>query len=80
MSALLACVALLQYFQRRSTGQIREASALFLYKMALKLRDFRGDNGVDLRSTLKAMMRFGVPPEDQWPYDPRRFDAPRSHL
>lgn len=32
------------------------------------------DTGSDIRTALKVLTRFGVPPEDYWPYDITRFD------
>lgn len=69
-----ACVGLVQYFHRRATGERLEPSRLFLYKATRQLLGRRGDTGADLRSTLKALVRFGLPPEQYWPYDVARFD------
>jgi C1A family cysteine protease len=62
-SAVFACLSLVEYFERRALGTTFEPSQLFVYKMARKLRGVPGDSGVDLRSTLKALVRYGVPPE-----------------
>ena len=58
-SAAHACLALFEYFERRSTGDAAERSAIFLYKLSRRLLGSAGNAGVDLRSTLKAMARFG---------------------
>ena len=47
-----------------------EGSRLFLYQMALRLRGTTDDVGSDLRTTIKALRRFGVPMQRQWPYKP----------
>jgi len=73
-SAVFACLSLVEYFERRALGNTFEPSRLFLYRMARKLRGVRGDSGVDLRNTLKALVRFGAPPEEFWPYEPARLD------
>ena len=33
-----------------------------------------GDTGTYLRTTMKSMVLFGIPPEKYWPYDIQRFD------
>lgn len=63
------------YFERRATGRLVESSALFLYRAARKLDGLAGDNGVGLRATLRALARFGCPPERYWPYDEARYDV-----
>ncbi|MCA9067959.1 MAG: C1 family peptidase [Planctomycetaceae bacterium] len=73
-SSVFSCLSLIEYFERRGLGNTFEPSALFVYKMARKLRGLTGDSGVDLRSTLKAIVRYGVPPYHFWPYDPEKFD------
>jgi C1A family cysteine protease len=48
---------------------------MFLYKTARHLLHWAGDMGASLRASLKAMVRFGVPPEEYFPYDPATYDA-----
>jgi len=69
-----ACVDLVQYFEHRSHGKWIEPSKLFLYKVTRKLLGVVGNTGTDLRTTLKAMVCFGLPPERYWPYDVEAFD------
>jgi C1A family cysteine protease len=64
-----ACVDLVQYFDRRAHGRTVRLSKLFVYQTAQRLLGTIGDNGIDLRSTLKAIVAFGVPYEQHWPYD-----------
>jgi len=73
-SPAYACAAVAEYFQRRCRGDMTPSSAIFLYKMARKLLHHTGDTGVDLRTTLKALARFGLPPAKFWPNDPSRLD------
>ncbi len=73
-SAAHACVALLRYFERRSTGLVTEPSPMFVYRTARRLLGWRGDSGASLRATWKAIARFGAPPEEYWPHDPQRLD------
>jgi C1A family cysteine protease len=65
-----ACVALVQYFERRSTGRLIRPSRLFLHANAERLLDQPPDHAVSLRAALKAMVHFGAPPEEHWPYSP----------
>jgi C1A family cysteine protease len=69
-----ACVALVDYFQRRARGIIESGSVRFVYKMTRKLLHASGDSGSDLRTVLKAIVRFGIPPAQHCPYDVERFD------
>jgi len=69
-----AGVALLEYFERRTTGEHLDASRLFLYKTTRNLLGWAGDDGAYLRTTMKAMVLFGVPPEQYWQYEPARLN------
>lgn len=87
-STAFAVLGLVEYFERRVHGRIFTPSHLFLYKVTRNLMQQRpqrigdsaatthstGDTGADLRTTLKALSTFGVPPETAWPYDISRFD------
>ena len=63
-----AGVALVEYFERRAYKKHIDASRLFLYKVTRNLMHQTGDNGAFLRNTMAAMVLFGVPPEEYWPY------------
>ena len=71
-----AGVGVIEYYERKSFGRHIEASRLFLYKVTRNLMKMKGDTGAYLRSTIGAMVLFGVPPEEYWPYSdsPRGFD------
>jgi C1A family cysteine protease len=69
-----AGVALLEYFQRRATGKHLDASRLFLYKTTRNLLGWTGDDGAFLRTTMKAMVLFGIPPEEYWQYEKARLN------
>ena len=69
-----AGVGLLEYFQKRAYRKYLDGSRLFLYKTTRNLLGWEGDQGAYLRTTMKAMSLFGVPPEDYWTYDVPRFD------
>ncbi len=71
-----AGAGVIEYYERKSFGKHLDASRLFLYKVTRNLMKVKGDTGAFLRSTIGAMVLFGVPPEDYWPYtdDPDSFD------
>jgi C1A family cysteine protease len=73
-----AGVALLEFFERRSGHGHIDGSRLFLYKATRALMGQTGDTGAYLRTTMKAMVLFGIPPEEYWPYDISRFDVEPS--
>lgn len=37
-----------------------------------------GDVGASIRETMKAMVLFGIPPEEYWPYEPSKIDEEPS--
>ncbi len=63
-----AGVGIIEYYERKSFGRHIEASRLFLYKVTRNLMKIKGDTGAYLRTTMGAMILFGVPPEPYWPY------------
>lgn len=65
-----ACLAMVQYFERRSTGRLLRPSRLCIHANAERLMGQPADHSVCLRATLKAIVRFGAPPEEHWPYSP----------
>jgi C1A family cysteine protease len=73
-----AGVGLLEYFERGASGKSLDASRLFLYKATRDLMGQSGDTGAFLRVTMQAMVLFGIPPEEYWPYTIAGFDAEPS--
>jgi C1A family cysteine protease len=69
-------VGIIEYYERKSFGRHIDASRLFLYKVTRNLMKMKGDTGAYLRTTMGAMVLFGVPPEEYWPYkeDEKEFD------
>ncbi len=67
-------VALVEYYERRAFGKHIDASRLFLYKTTRNLLHWEGDTGATIRSTMGAMVLFGIPPEDYWLYNIEKFD------
>ncbi len=73
-----AGVGIVEYFEKRAFGKHIDASRLFLYKVTRSLIHSKGDTGAFLRSTMGALVLFGVPPEEYWPYKVADFDKEPS--
>jgi C1A family cysteine protease len=73
-----AGIGIVEYFERRAFGKYIDASRLFLYKVTRNLLNSTGDTGAFLRTTMEAMILFGVPPEEYWKYDVSKFDEEPS--
>ncbi len=73
-----AGVGLVEYYERRAFAKHIDASRLFLYKATRNLLHWTGDRGAFLRTTMGAMVLFGVPPEEYWPYLVEDFDEEPS--
>lgn len=69
-----AGAGMVEYFERRAFGRHLDASRLFLYKATRDLLHWTGDTGAYLRTTMGALVLFGVPPEEYWPYNVGAFD------
>jgi len=71
-----AGAGIIEYYERKAFGRHTDASRLFLYKVTRNLMQAKGDTGAYLRSTIGAMVLFGVPPEEYWPYtdEEKAFD------
>jgi C1A family cysteine protease len=69
-----AGVGVVEYFERRAFGKHIDASRLFLYKATRNLLHWTGDTGAFLRSTMGALVLFGVPPEEYWPYSTADYE------
>ncbi len=70
-----AVVGMLEYMMRRGLGEHTDLSRLFLYKVTRRLLGWTGDTGAHIRTTIKAVAAFGVPPEQFYPYDISRYEA-----
>lgn len=68
VSGVQACIGMVQYFERRAHGRQIAPSRVFVYKNARRLEHGCEHGGVSLRATLKAIRRFGLPPESLWPH------------
>jgi C1A family cysteine protease len=69
---------MVEYFQKRGFNTYTDSSRLFIYKVTRNLLQWTGDHGGYLRTAMKALVLFGVPPEIYWPYDVDHFDAEPS--
>ncbi len=81
--ALGACTAnagvgVVEYFERRALGKYIDASRLFLYKATRNMLHLTGDTGAFLRTTMGALVLFGTPPEEYYPYVIADFDKEPS--
>lgn len=72
-SSVFASLGLVEFFERIAHDRELSPSYAFLYCMARRIVDARGDCGASLRNCFRAMRRFGIPPQRYWPYD-------REHL
>ncbi len=73
-----AGVGTVEYFEKRAFGKYIDASRLFLYKATRNILHWTGDTGAFLRTTMGALVLFGVPPEEYWPYLIADFDKEPS--
>lgn len=73
-----AGVGLVEYFEKRAFGKHLDASRLFLYKVTRNLLGWTGDTGAYIRTTMKALTVFGVPPEEYWKYIVSNYDVEPS--
>lgn len=70
-----AGVGLVEYMERRGFGNHVDGSRLFVYKVTRNMLKWTGDTGAWLRTTMGALVCFGVPPETYWPYNINNFEA-----
>jgi C1A family cysteine protease len=73
-----AGVGVVEYYERRAHGKHLDASRLFLYKATRNLLGWTGDTGAFLRTTMGALVLFGVPPEKYYPYLIAEYDKEPS--
>src|SRR3989304_5189432 len=69
-----AGVGVVEYFERRAFGRHVDAARLFLYKATRNMSHWTGDTGAFPRTTMGALVLFGVPPEEYWQYVVADFD------
>ena len=71
-----AATGIVEYFENRAFNKHLDGSRLFVYKTTRELLGWTGDTGAYLRSTMGALVLFGVPPEKYWPYTTRDEPGP----
>jgi len=71
-----AATGIVEYFENRAYGKHIDTSPLFIYKTTRELMGWVGDTGAFLRTTMGALVFFGVPPEKYWPYTDRYMPGP----
>jgi C1A family cysteine protease len=69
-----AAAGLLGYFENKSFGKYIDPSRLFIYKATRNLMKETGDTGAYLRTVMGALVLFGAPPEEYWPYTDKAPD------
>jgi C1A family cysteine protease len=70
-----AGVGMLEFYEKKAFNNYIHASRLFLYKVTRNLLQWTGDTGAYLRSTMGALVLFGAPPEQYYPYEIANFDS-----
>jgi C1A family cysteine protease len=73
-----AGAGMVEYFENRAFGRYLHASRLFIYKVTRNFAKLTGDSGAFLRATMGAIVLFGVPPEEYWPYTDKVPDFDRE--
>jgi C1A family cysteine protease len=63
-----------EYMSKRGKSNYVELSRLFIYKTTRWLLHLTGDTGAYIRSALGALVVYGAPPEEYYPYDVSKFD------
>jgi C1A family cysteine protease len=69
-----AGVSMVEFFEKKAFKKHIDGSRLFLYKATRNLMHETGDTGGYIRTTMQALVLFGVPPEEYWPYIIDDFD------
>ncbi len=69
-----ACTSMVQYFEKRASGRSLAPSRMFVHQVACRLSNATNSERISLRTTLKAMIRFGLPPERYWPYNEQQWE------
>ncbi len=69
-----AAIGLVEYFEKKANNNYIDGSRLFLYKTTRNLLQKKGDYGAYIRTTIMALVLFGVVPEKYWKYDIEKFD------
>ncbi len=69
-----AAVGMIEYFEKKAFKKHLDGSRLFVYKATRNMLGWTGDTGAFIRTAMGALVLFGAPPEDYWPYVIADFD------
>ncbi len=77
-----AILGAVEYFIRRSSGEVVDLSRLFLYYNSRRMCDLEAvDSGATMEHAMAAYMAHGAVLEETWPYDHARWNMkPPEHL
>jgi C1A family cysteine protease len=67
-----------EHLDKRVFGHSIPLSRLFLYKVTRNRIGVTGDTGAEIRNAMGALAMLGAPPEEDYPYEPARFDLEPS--
>ena len=73
-SSVFSLLSIIEFGERKALGKSFDASARFVYQMAKRISGVTGNANVGLRQTLKAIKRYGFPPERLCPYELQYVD------
>lgn len=69
-----AAIGALEYHQRKRGQPAVDLSRLFVYFNARRLGGrTNDDSGAEIAEAMAALLAYGAPPEDRWPYDIGKF-------
>ncbi len=69
-----------EYLLKLHTGQDLDVSRMFIYFNARKLEsDAIADEGSAIADSVEGLKKFGVCPEDTWPFDPKHVNKHPPH-
>ena len=63
-----------EFMDKATNGRFTPLSRLFTYKATRDNMGVHGDTGAEIRNAMGALVLFGCPPEDFYPYDESKFD------
>jgi len=70
-----AVVGLMEYLDRRQGRGHVNGSRMFNYYVGRRMHGWSGDTGLYIRTGMKALKAFGLPPETHWRYERSLLDT-----
>src|SRR4051794_1604279 len=67
-AAAFACLTLIEYFERLAFGTTCERSKAFVHASVRGSHSAAGRHVMSIPAALRALVRWGAPPEFFWPY------------